>query len=227
MTPTDPSKRLSLALSILAELPTGIRALSADGGVVPLRVVGSDATSIEAYAPAGRVHTGLRLTVRARDNDGAGHDIELEATKLVHHSDDEARAQLVVHSVRSVDGSREYPRGRVDDLALVRVEFAEHIPSGAESDVRMVDLGAGGVAFVTDARLREGDRIAVMATVDRQVLRVSARVLNVTLAHYGRRRVGCDILGISDADRQRLADLAGSAPEAGTRDQRLTARPAV
>jgi hypothetical protein len=41
------------------------------------------------------------------------------------------------------------------------------------------------------------------------------------MSHYGRRRVGCEVTQVSDADRARIVLLAEELPAAGTADERL------
>ena len=217
------SRRLLLALSILSEEPTRLIALRADGGVLPLRIVASDAHALLAHVPADDAREGLTLRLRLRHRDGSGHDIDLAMASAFYHSDGVALARLLVRSVRPASGARAHARTRLDDLALVHVQRASAIASGTEFDVRLVDVGSFGVAFITDADLRDGDRLAVIASVERRILRLGARVLHTRRAHYGRRRIGCEVLEVTGGDRRLLNTLARRCPAAGSPDQRLDA----
>jgi hypothetical protein len=217
------SRRLLLALSILSEEPTRLIALRADGGVLPLRIVASDAHALLAHVPADDAREGLTLRLRLRRRDGSGHDIDLAMASAFYHSDGVALARLLVRSVRPANGTRAHARTRLDDLALVHVQRASAIASGTEFDVRLVDVGSFGVAFITDAELRDGDRLAVIASVERRMLRLGARVLHTRRAHYGRRRIGCEVLEVTGGDRRLLNTLARRFPAAGSPDQRLDA----
>jgi hypothetical protein len=217
------SRRLLLALSILAEEPTRLIALRADGGVLPLRIVASDAHALLAHVPADDAREGLMLRLRLRHRDGSGHDIDLVIASAFYHSDGVALARLLVRSVRPASGARAHARTRLDDLALVHVRRASAIPAGTEFDVRLVDVGSFGVAFITDADLRDGDRLAVIASVERRMLRLGARVLHTRRAHYGRRRIGCEVLEVTGGDRRLLNTLARRFPAAGSPEQRLDA----
>jgi hypothetical protein len=217
------SRRLLLALSILSEEPTRLIALRADGGVLPLRIVASDAHALLAHVPADDAREGLTLRLRLRHRDGSGHDIDLAMASAFYHSDGVALARLLVRSVRPASGARAHARTRLDDLALVHVHRASAIASGTEFDVRLVDVGSFGVAFITDADLRDGDRLAVIASVERRMLRLGARVLHTRRAHYGRRRIGCEVLEVTGGDRRLLNTLARRFPVAGSPDQRLDA----
>ena len=166
------SRRLLLALSILSEEPTRLIALRADGGVLPLRIVASDEHALLAHVPADDAREGLTLRLRLRHRDGSGHDIDLAMASAFYHSDGVALARLLVRSVRPASGARAHARTRLDDLALVHVQRASAIASGTEFDVRLVDVGSFGVAFITDADLHDGDRLAVIASVERRMLRL-------------------------------------------------------
>jgi hypothetical protein len=217
------SRRLLLALSILSEEPTRLIALRADGGVLPLRIVASDAHALLAHVPADDAREGLTLRLRLRHRDGSGHDINLVMASAFYHSDGVALARLLVRSVRPASGARAHARTRLDDLALVHVQRASAIAAGTEFDVRLVDVGSFGVAFITDADLRDGDRLAVIASVERRMLRLGARVLHTRRAHYGRRRIGCEVLVVTGGDRRLLNTLARRFPAAGSPEQRLDA----
>ncbi len=222
----QPSKRLSLALSILAELPTTIRALSADGGVVPVHVISSDAAGIRAHVPTDRGRPGAELKVRIRDEEGCGHDIVMDVREAFFAAENLVQARLVVRAVKRFEGDRSAPRARVEDLALVRIEYGELIATGVEFDARLADLSSDGVSFITTEDVRVGDRLGVMATIDGSLVRLTALVLHTTPAHYGRQRVGAEILEAADADRRRLAALARTAPVEGSREQRFEPRAA-
>jgi len=135
-----------------------------------------------------------------------------EWTALVH---------LLVMEVVRRDDHRVSARADVQELALVHVLGARGIAEGEELDVRLADLSASGVAFVTDRTFHIGDRFAMMVTIDGRVLRLQARVLQTSLSFYGRQRVGCEILTITDADRRRIDALTSTLPHTGTAEQRL------
>jgi hypothetical protein len=219
-------KVLDLALGILAELPTTIRALSADGGVVPVQVVTSDEDGISAHIPTDQARPGAELRVRIRDDEGSGHDILMDVRDSFFAAENVELARLEIRAVRRIDGDRTEPRAQVSDLALVHIESGASIRSGAEFDVRLSDLSGDGLAFVTTEPIREGDRMSVMTMVDGSFLRLTAAALHVTPAHYGRHRVGAEVLDATEADRERLATLARNTPAAGSRTQRFETRAA-
>jgi hypothetical protein len=60
-----------------------------------------------------------------------------------------------------------------------------------------------------------------MVTIRGRLLRLQARALQTSPSHYGRQRVGCEILQITDDDRSRISALTVEAPHTGTVEQRL------
>jgi hypothetical protein len=61
----------------------------------------------------------------------------------------------------------------------------------------------------------------MMVTIRGRLLRLQARALQTSPSHYGRQRVGCEILQISDDDRRRISVLAEEAPQPGSAEQRF------
>ena len=211
-----------LAVSILSQLPSHkVDAFSGDGGVVALELQSQDGIHILADAPRLRVRPQLELLVRTNDAGGGGHDIALTVTDIVRKSEWTAEVRLGVIDVLRRETVRTTTRAELADLALVRILGARGIAADEEFDVRLADLSPSGVAFVTDRTFHVGDSFAMMATIAGRVLRLQARVLQTSLSHYGRRRVGCEILQITDDDRRRITALTSEHPHTGSAEQRL------
>jgi hypothetical protein len=203
-----PHQRLELALGILAELPTALEVLSDDGGSVTIELAGHDTEMLHALAPRSRVRLGLGLRLRIRTPEGRGYDVDMSVSELFFHSAGVAAVHLTV------------PRARVDDLAFVGVLYSSMPLDEPEFDVRMMDVSPDGMAFITDRRLAIGDLLSVMATIDRKLIRMRARVLHVADAHYGRHRVGCEVTSIQGSERAQLALKAALEEVAGSAHQR-------
>jgi len=211
-----------LAVSILSQLPSHkVDAFSGDGGVVALELQSQDGIHILADAPRLRVRPQPELLVRTNDAGGGGHDIALTVTDIVRQSEWTAEVRLGVIDVLRRETVRTTTRAELADLALVRILGARGIAADEEFDVRLADLSPSGVAFVTDRTFHVGDSFAMMATIAGRVLRLQARVLQTSLSHYGRRRVGCEILQITDDDRRRITALTSEHPHTGSAEQRL------
>lgn len=214
-----------LALDILSQqpLPT-VEAFSSDGGVVPFRVLAQQGIHIVAEAPRLRVRERLDLLVRTNDAAGGGHDISLTVIDVIQQADWMARLHLRVIDVQRRASERVTPRARLEETAVVHVLGARALEQDEEFEVRLADLSASGVAFVTDRRFHVGDRVAMMARVGGRSLRLQARVLQTCVSDGEHQRVGCEIMQIADQDRRRIAELTARAREDGSPDQRL--RPA-
>jgi hypothetical protein len=143
-------------------------------------------------------------------------DKGLSGSDVPHHV-----VVTLLYEFHRFNGNRATPRARVDDLAFVGVLYSSMPLDEPEFDVRMMDVSPDGMAFITDRRLAIGDLLSVMATIDRKLIRMRARVLHVADAHYGRHRVGCEVTSIQGSERAQLAlkaaleEAGGSAHERG------------
>jgi len=211
-----------LALSILAQQPTdSIEAFSSDGGVVPLRILAERGPFLVAEASRLRVRDGLELLLRTNDPGGGGHDISLTVAELRQQADWMARVQLRVVDVQRRYGVRVTQRARLEETATVHVLGARAIAQDEEIEVRLADLSASGVAFVSELTFHVGDRVAMLARLAGRPLRLQARVLQTSAVDERHQRVGCEILQIADAERRRIAELTTRTPDPGSPEQRL------
>jgi hypothetical protein len=217
-------KMLDTAISVLALLPTEVEVLSEEGGAVALEITGHDENTIHAMAPTNRVRIGLPLHLRERNEHGAGHDIHMRVVEMFYESEQTATLHLEVERVRRRSGRRTSPRARLSDHALVGVLHSRKVSNESEFDVHLTDLSADGLAFVTDEPVTAGDLLTVMPTIDRKLARLRVRVLHTASAHYGRRRVGCEVLSVAGSERARLAVLATIAATTDSHAERLTPR---
>jgi len=216
------TKLADLAVSILSQLPTPkVEAFSAEGGVVMLELQSQDGAYILADAPRQQVRPELDLLVRTSEINGGGYDIALTVEDTLHQTEWMIGVRLRVLDVLRRESERTTPRAAVEELALMHVLGARRIAEGEEFDVRLADLSPSGVAFVTDRSFHTGDFFAMMVTIRGKLLRLQARALQTSPSHYGRQRVGCEILQISDDDRRRISVLAEDAPHTGTVEQRF------
>ena len=68
--------------------------------------------------------------------------------------------------------------------------------------------------------------VAVMETIDRRLVRLRVRVLHTAPAHYGRRRVGCEVTSVAGSERARLAVMATMAASTDSAAERIAAKTA-
>jgi len=159
--------------------------------------------------------------VRTHEISGGGYDISLTVAETLHQTESTISVRLLVRDVLRRESERATPRAAVEELALMHVLGARRIAEGEEFDVRLADLSPTGVAFITDRSFHTGDFFAMMVTIRGQLIRLQARALQTSPSHYGRQRVGCEILQIADDDRRRISALIAEAPHTGTVDQRF------
>ena len=177
-----------------------------------------------------QVRPQLDLLVRTNEISGGGYDISLTVEDTLHQTEWMIGVRLRVLDVLRRESERTTPRAAVEELALMHVLGARKIAEGEEFDVRLADLSPSGVAFVTDRSFHTGDFFAMMVTIRGHLLRLQARALQTSPSHYGRQRVGCEILQISDDDRRRISAAGGGGAahrhrRAALPPLRLTRRP--
>jgi len=217
-----PRKKLAdMALGAMSAMPHSLDVFSAEGGIVTLELLGRENNHLVAHAPRLRVHSGQQLRARTHAPAGGGYDITMVIADVFDAGEGMATVHLEVVDVQQRDAQRTLPRAEVKELALLHVLGGRALSEGEEFDVRLADLSPEGLAFVTDQRFFIGDRFALMVSVEGRLLRLQARVLQTSGFPWGRVRVGCEIVQIADADRDRIAELTQRMPHQGTREQRL------
>ncbi len=221
MTPPSDKKLADQAVSILSQLPSAtVEMFSTDGGVVSLELKHQHDCYIVAQAPRIRVRPQLELLARTTDPAGGGYDIELSVAEIFYESQWVAKLHLRVRSVHRRDSHRATARARIEEVAQLHVMGARLIAENETFDVRLADVSPSGVAFVTEHEFSIGDRFVLMTNVGGRVLRMQARVLQTSGSHYGRQRVGGEILQITDDDRRRIAELTVVVPHEGSPQER-------
>ena len=191
------------AAEILAGLPGPVQAFSGDGSVLPLRIGSRQGELILADAAATRARRGLWLVVRSED-----HEIELEIARIQPKGAWMARIALRVLDVRPRPTSRQSPRTQVAETAKVYVLGARSVTTGEQFQASVADVSVTGLAVVADRDLHPGDLLAVLVEVNRESVRLHARVLNTEHFGDGSRRAGAQIVQIPDRGRRLLQRLA-------------------
>jgi hypothetical protein len=190
------------AAEILAGLPSPVQAFSGDGSVLPLRIGSHHGALIQAEAAATRARRGLWLVVRSEE-----HEIELEIARVEPKGAWMARVGLRVMDVRERPLTRQSPRTRVSETAKVYVLGARAVETGEHFDASVADLSVTGLAMVADEELHPGDLLAVLVEVNREAVRLQARVLNTETLGDGSHRAGAQIVQIPDRGRWILQRL--------------------
>ena len=216
--------RHNLAVALLTDLPPTITALAEEGGIVALQIVECNPAEIRANIPADRAWTGAEFKVRLRDEAGSGHDIHLVVRDPPPECADTRLAKLEIQAIRHVDGNRTHPRAQLNELALLRIRYSHQLAAQSEFDAHMADLSKHGLAIITPTPLHPGDQLVVAATLNGALVQLPARVLNTTIAHFGRIRVGCELLPTNDAITHQLTTLTSNGQNIGSPQQRMPPR---
>ncbi len=98
-------------------------------------------------------------------------------------------------------------RYRLNDQPDVRVRLDEH-----EKPASMVNISQGGLAFVTDSPLCEGEELTIKfnfeaAGQSRSISVVGRVCYCIGLADQQSCRVGIEFIGLKDADQEAIAGL--------------------
>ena len=196
------ARTTQLAAEILAGLPSPVQAFSGDGSVLPLRIGPQHGALLQAEAAATRARRGLWLVIRSEE-----HEIELEIARVEPKGAWMTRVGLRVLDVRERPTSRQSPRAQVSETAKVYVLGARSVTAGDQFAVSVADVSVTGLAMVADRELHPGDLLAVLVEVNREAVRLRARVLNAEVLGNGSRRAGVQIVQIPDRGRRLLQRL--------------------
>ena len=202
-TPEPVPNPLQIARGVLGALPCQAFIVTAAAERLPIEIFDADHGCL-LCAPSQGVQTpGQQVTLVVGDSRRAGYEIDC----VVDAFQDDSSLRLAVVDVRRVKPRRLYPRAGVTESGLVRPHGR-----GTEFDVQVVDVGPGGVAFVSDRLLVVGDCVSGMLNIARRAFPIRARVVHVRPLGFGRMRVGCQFTDITDANRQLLEQIAMQAP---------------
>jgi PilZ domain len=211
---------LTLALGVLPAPPTEVEVLSEDGGAFPLRIFQQEGELLHAYAPRARVRKELHLLARVTDEHRGRYEVEFEIDEAYFHSGNEALVHAAVSGVRHRKMRRSAPRIPITERTQARVLFCRTLARHETIDIRLSDVSTTGIGFTSAQRLHAGDMLVVPATLRGKVVDIEARVVRVDPAPYGRVRIGGEITELAERDRRLIADLALSAPDAGSEAER-------
>jgi len=220
MSQSSRAELLTLALGVLPALPTTVDVLSEGGGCHVLRLSQVEDDLLHGYSTRSAMRAGLHLLARVYDDRRGRYEIEFEVDESFFHSGQEALVHLAVVGVRHRKARRAAPRVGVSVQLAARVRYGHSMPRDTELVVRLIDISATGLAFVTERELSPGDMFMLAFRLGDRDLRVESRVVRVDPAPYGRYRAGCEIVEISDGDRRAIAALADQSEERGSQDER-------
>ena len=207
-------------LRMLAPLPTEIEVVAGSGD--PARVLLADVEGgrIVAYGPQLFMRVGLTMTASLRDSGGGGYDVVLSVAECYFQAGDQTLMHLEVRSIDERPGERDAPRARVSDSASLTVIRSTRMHPGHQFQVRLADLSADGVAFLTELSLATGDIVRVEAGVDGRPFSAQARVVRLDPASFGRSRVGCELIELSPQAREAIGRAAERFDEGSAGERR-------
>ena len=127
------------------------------------------------------------------------YEIEFEVEEAFFHTGSESLVHLTVTNVRHRKARRASPRVGVSVKLDARVRYCRTMPRDAQVEVRLIDVSATGLAFVTQRELSAGDMFQLSFPLAGELMEIETRVVRLDPAPYGRYRAGCEITEISDA----------------------------
>ncbi len=212
MSNQSPTELAELAVSVLPALPYSV--------VSPLK---NDPTRLDSVTLESM--EGELLQARWEDaapDIGETRELRLNGDMAVYlfsatvagFGPDSTTRLLRVTGLRRQRQRRTYPRAEVRDLVLISYD--------GDVDAELVDVSAGGVAFVIDRPLPVDAVIRAVLNVHGSVICTEAEVKQVTSVANGY-RVGCLFTDIGDDDRAKLGRHAAQNPT----DRRAGARPST
>jgi hypothetical protein len=183
-------------------MPCGIEAIVPAGASVALELLGHDGQHLVCASTERGLEAGGSIVIVLHSQKRAGYEID-----CVLVSDNQGRpTRLRVQSVKRVKPRRRRPRIAVVEWAVIQHNGDE------EFDVRVLNVSADGIAFISERSLSVGDAFTAMLNVDHCSFPVQGQVMHVSSRGFGRTQVGCQFTGISDRGRKILDRVADRAP---------------
>jgi hypothetical protein len=183
---------VALALGVLPALPCQVTGLHGDGGKSDLRVLGASPTGhLQAELPVIDAREGGEIMIKVERGRG-GFLITCRVETAYFMGGLDGLVDLEVISVTRRKPHRATQRMIVDETAQIDVLLAGRVAPGATVVARLLDISAGGAAFLTDLPFDAGDQVRLRTVIRGRPVSTSARVVNVSRQVFGRYRVGCE-----------------------------------
>ncbi|HYX85585.1 MAG TPA: PilZ domain-containing protein [Gaiellales bacterium] len=197
------------AAEIMPPLPAVVELLADAGGALRLELLSRAEHGFRARGPRLRITPQMQLRARVTAGEGRRFDVELRVAGLTPESQWTTLALLEVVGLSELPNRRSAPRCIGHGPAPAQALTCRAISANSVFEVSIADLSASGLAFVSELEFHVGDTVAVMPKVAGSPVRLRARVLHTEPGKPGN-RVGCEITAITDANRRRIARLAGN-----------------
>ena len=206
---------VSAALGVLrAAGEVGLR--DDEGGELAVAVLEAGGGRMSVLAPRLRVARGMQLSARIIPPGGEPWLLALEVARADYEDDQNARVDLRVTGLAPDPHRRAHPRVPVGGRAWLEAVACRDVVDGDRIDGTMVDVSEQGFAFDTLWVLHRGDRLLFHARFFAEVVEADVRIVGSRPSGVaGRTIYGCQIIGIDNEQRDRLARvLSGTAPAA-------------
>lgn len=198
---------------LLPEPPVTLEMLVETGEAVRMELLSRNGLEYRARAPRLRVRPKSSVRAWVDAIEGAGHDVEMLVTSVEPETEWTATVRLQVTAIHERSARQVPPRVRVGVRAPLYAMTCRTVRTGEQFEVEVADLTTTGVGFMSEREFHTGDLVAIMPLVDGRAMRLRARVLHTERVDATLMRVECEIAAVTGPNRERIAQLACSAPQ--------------
>jgi hypothetical protein len=217
---SDEDLLLEQFLTMLPPFPTSIGVFSAEGGIAEIVLADLDKGLLVGYAPQTLMQQNLTVICPLRDGGGGGYDVTLRVERAYFQASDQTLIHLAVAAIIYQPGHRRAPRSQRSEQADATALYSTVLDQGHRFVVRMADVSADGVAFVTELLPAVGDRIMLSVLIGARPITLEAQVVRTEPVSFGRYRIGCEISAIADHDREAVTAIAAADDEGDESERR-------
>ena len=183
---------VALALGVLPAPPCQVAGLHGDGGKSELRVLGASPTGhLQAELPVIDAREGGEILIKVERGRG-GFLIACRVETAYFIGGLDGLVDLEVISVTRRKPHRATERMIIDETAQIDVLLAHKVAPGATLVAWLLDISAGGAAFLTEQPFDAGDQVRLRTVIRGRPVSTRAHVVNVSRQVFGRYRVGCE-----------------------------------
>jgi hypothetical protein len=188
----------------------------ADGGTVPVTVVGEFPRGLVGTAPRFMVSGGQLLSTRVLASNGDPYAVSLVVEQAEYESAELATARFAIRSVVMDPRHRRSPRIRSGGTAWLIALNCQDVVDGDRVDGAIVDVSVSGVAFSSNRVLRRGDYLRFHGRFFADTVEAEVRVASTRPAAVPERTIyGCEFIDIDRESRACLERLVSGERRAG------------
>ncbi|HYX85083.1 MAG TPA: PilZ domain-containing protein [Gaiellales bacterium] len=217
---SESDRLLDEFLAMLPPFPTSIGVFSAEGGVAEVVLADLDKGLLVGYAPQILMQQDLVIVCPLRDAGGGGYDISLRVEKAYFQSGDQTLLHMSVVGIEHQPGHRRTKRARRTDQAEAHVLYSTVLDAGHRLGVRLADISASGVSFVSELAMAVGDRVMLSIYIGARPITLEALVVRSEPVSFGRHRIGCEVSAIAEHDLEAVTAIAEAGEEGDVSERR-------